>query len=498
MITPPNDNPLTTPGGRLVLVITLLLIGIMAARTPLDSDLWWHLRSGQVMVETGRPLLHDVFSYTRDGAAWINHSWLSQLILYGLHQLAGYTGLSLWVVGLSVLSMGLLFFQMGGPAGWRALLLILAAAASAPVWSPRPQLTSLAVMALLGWLIQRWRAGNLRCLWVLPLMFCLWSNLHGGFSLGFLLLLAFFGGQVLDHILGFNDEAMPWKDLGRIALWSGLAALAVMVNPNGLDMWKIPFQTVGVGSLQKFIQEWASPDFHDPAQQPILLLVILLLAGVGFSRKRMAGEDWLSASGFLLMALLARRNIAPFALVSIPIIARYGWQVIQEWLDNVRASERFKRLFRESVPGKPHPVINLLLAGLLGLVVFGKLGILSLPAVVESASAGIMPQAAVDWLKAHPGGRMLSEYGWGGYLDWNLPEEQVFIDGRTDLFGDEIIGEWLQVVQADNEMEAILDKWGVQRVMLQPNRPAVKALISLGWLEVYQDPNVIILERSTR
>lgn len=498
MITAPNENPLKTPGGRLVLVITLLLVGIMAARTPLDSDLWWHLRSGRVMVETGRPLLQDVFSYTREGAAWINHSWLSQMILYGLHQLAGYAGLSYWVVGLSILSMALLFFQMSGSAGWRALLLILAAAASAPVWSPRPQLTSLVLLALLGWLIQRWRAGNLRRLWVLPLIFCLWSNLHGGFTLGFLLLLAFFGGQVLDHLPGFSGEAMPWKDLGRITLWSGLAALAVMINPNGMDMWKIPFQTVGVGSLQNFIQEWASPDFHDPAQQPVLLLVILLLAAVGFSRKRMAAEEWLSASGFLLMALLARRNIAPFALVSVPIIARYGWQVIQEWLEKVRVSGHYKRLFRESVPGKPHPVINLLLAGMLGLVLFGKLEILSLPAVVESASAGIMPQAAVDWLKAHPDGRMLSEYGWGGYLDWNLPEEKVFVDGRTDLFGDEIIGEWLQVVQADAGMEAILDKWSVQRVMLQPNRPAVHALISHGWLEVYQDTTAIILERSTK
>ena len=53
-------------------------------------------------------------------------------------------------------------------------------------------------------------------------------------------------------------------------------------------------------------------------------------------------------------------------------------------------------------------------------------------------------------MKSHPSeGRSFSEYSWGGYLVWHLPEDKVFVDGRTDLFGDEIIGEWRQVVQAE-------------------------------------------------
>ena len=75
---------------RLILAITLLLVFIMAARTPLDSDLWWHLRAGEETLRTGHPVLVDPFSYTRQGSAWINHSWLSQVILALLYRAGGF------------------------------------------------------------------------------------------------------------------------------------------------------------------------------------------------------------------------------------------------------------------------------------------------------------------------------------------------------------------------------------------------------------------------
>ena len=116
-----EQGVIQSAGGRLIFVITLLLVAMMAARTPMDSDLWWHLRAGQVTIETGHPLVTDLFSYTRDGQSWINHSWLSQVILYGLYRLANYTGLSLWVTVLAVVSLTLVFFQMKGAAWWRSI-----------------------------------------------------------------------------------------------------------------------------------------------------------------------------------------------------------------------------------------------------------------------------------------------------------------------------------------------------------------------------------------
>ena len=147
-----SSKPDVRPANRIVfiLVFLLVLIFLIAARTPLDSDLFWHLASGKQTWLSGRPMLADVFSFTRYGAAWINHSWLSQLILYGLDQLGGTLALGAWVAALATISMGLVFIQMRGPAIFRAFIVILATTVAAVVWSPRPQMVSLVAFALLG------------------------------------------------------------------------------------------------------------------------------------------------------------------------------------------------------------------------------------------------------------------------------------------------------------------------------------------------------------
>ena len=60
---------------KLYLIIVLLLILIMAVRTPLDTDMWWHLRAGEETWQNKEVYSIDTFSFTREGEKWINHSW---------------------------------------------------------------------------------------------------------------------------------------------------------------------------------------------------------------------------------------------------------------------------------------------------------------------------------------------------------------------------------------------------------------------------------------
>ena len=109
---------------RFILAILLILIFIMAARTPLDSDMWWHLRAGEETVNIGQPLTVDTFSHTRNGESWVNHSWLSQVALYLLYHAGGFFGIGLFVALLAVISMALVYLQMDGPPILRAFILI--------------------------------------------------------------------------------------------------------------------------------------------------------------------------------------------------------------------------------------------------------------------------------------------------------------------------------------------------------------------------------------
>ena len=74
---------------RLMAAVLFILLFAMAVRVPTDTDTWWHLRSGKVMVEQHAILRHDLFSHTRLDVAWVNHSWGAQLVLYGAYELFG-------------------------------------------------------------------------------------------------------------------------------------------------------------------------------------------------------------------------------------------------------------------------------------------------------------------------------------------------------------------------------------------------------------------------
>jgi hypothetical protein len=71
----------------------------------------------------------------------------------------------------------------------------------------------------------------------------------------------------------------------------------------------------------------------------------------------------------------------------------------------------------------------------------------------------------------------------------------VFIDGRTDLYDDEIIQDWLHIVQADPGWEDLTDRWQIDLALLEPNRPAVREMRERGWQVLYEDTRAVLLER---
>lgn len=473
----------------LIFIVVLVLVFIMAARTPLDSDLWWHLRSGEQTLASGTPLIRDTFSYTRSGETWINHSWLSQVGLALIFRLGGWLALGTVMAVLVTASMMLTWPQMRGSGFWRAVVILLGCLVSAPVWTPRPQLASFFLFSLLGYLLFRfkWKGAEIGPL--LPPLFVVWSNLHGGYALGAMLIGCLLVGEALNHLLGRKGmEVVPWSRLGKLTGWSLLGGALLVVNPNGLAMLRIPFQTVGVGALQQFIQEWASPNFHVFELQPLLWLMFAILAAVGLSGQRVDGTDLLTILVFGYWAFLAQRNFGPFALVGMPVLARYGWLAFnggrETGEDALRRRPKWQRR------------LNLGLVGLLALVGYGKLYLVTYPGLVSSYISGGNPVAAVDYIRANQlEGRMFNEYNWGGYLTWALPEYPVFVDGRTDLFGDEIIGQWIEVVQGGPEWQAILQRWEVNWILLPPDRSVVRLLTENGWREVYRDTVSVIFVR---
>jgi hypothetical protein len=108
-----------------------------------------------------------------------------------------------------------------------------------------------------------------------------------------------------------------------------------------------------------------------------------------------------------------------------------------------------------------------------------------------------LPMGAVAYLNyTQPGGRLFNTYNWGAYLLWALPGYPVFVDGRTDLYNDEIINQWLSVVRVEDGWQAILDEYDINLVLIEPGSMLDRTLaIEQAWEPVYRDAISIVYQR---
>ncbi len=487
---------LTLP--RLAVALVFLGLLAMATRAAVDTDTWWHLRAGTWMLEHGQVLTHDEFSLTRLGQPWLNVNWLSQIILALIFQAAGVPGLNLLVAVLVPLAFVFVYWQCEGSVYLRAFVLVLAAAASAVYWTARPQMASLLLASVFAYVLAEYRWHGRNRLWALPPLMLLWANLHGGFAIGFLLLAATLAGQVVSRALGpERPGVLPWRGIGAMAVTALVCALAVMVNPVGPRLLWFPLQTVSIGVLQDFIQEWQSPNFHIIAVQPFLWLMLATFAAVGLGRKRIDLTDLLLFGGFTSLALLGGRNISIAALLAPPIILRHVAAAVAE------LRERQPRLAAVlDPPPSPNrfPLLNWVLLGLVALVVVVKTAVVDSPATTALAVRLQAPVAAAEFLeRERPAGPLFNAYNWGGYLSWRLyPQYLVFVDGRTDLYEDELLRAALGAAVGLEGYADLLDEYGINLVLIETGSPLLARLEQDGgWQSIYADTMATIYQRTT-
>ncbi len=481
----------------------VLLLGLlgMTARPATDPDLWWHLRTGQWIVESGHVPHSDPFSFTRTGHAWVSHEWLSEVVFYELWKHGGPAGLIVFsaiitTAGFMLLYLRCLLCVYNREKHWAAAATVLGALASAPSWGVRPQMFTFTLASLLLFLLE---SGNKKdrprlLLWI-PALFLLWLNLHAGFALGLALLFAYAVGLIAETAAGNT----PWQQARPIILRVLLLLLAclalVPLNPSGAQLYRYPFDTLRSSGMRSFIVEWFSPDFHDWLYRPFLLVWLLLLIALASSRSRPKGRVIVPLLLTSLAALDAVRHIPIFILVAIPVIAaalpvatgsRAGSSEVSK---NARLGAPISSWFR--------PSFNLAIVILIAVLALVKW--VSLARNQDAREAELFPQKAVAFLRASDQPqRIFVYYDWGGYAIWKLyPEYRVFVDGRADLYGDDLLRQFKTAVHLRSGWRDVLDSWKVEAVLVPPSSALSQALLlDPKWHVAFVDSKAIILVRT--
>ena len=403
----------------------------------------------------------------------------------GIYRLSGLVGLVTIFSLIIVIALWLTYRRCEGRPYAAGIAILLAAAASSPLFGIRPQMLTLLLASIYIVLLERFdpKEQSRRLWWLVPLM-VLWVNLHAGFALGLALIGLYIVRIVLDG---------EWDQVKPLLIILVICTAVVPLNPNGFRMFSYPYETLTSTSMAAFIQEWASPDFHKITYLPLAILLLSTLAAMALSPSRARLGELFLVLITALGALRSVRHIPIFSLFAAPVLAKHLWAIAKErgW-DKLLTGE-------EGRPNGLKLIINVVL--LLAPLALGVWRVWHF-ATHQSKYVSIRnPIAAVEFLKSNRlPGPIYNRYGWGGYLIYQLyPDYRVYIDGRADVYGDAFFTEAMHVYDGLGNWREPLDKYGVRTVIIDTN-VAMSTLLrnDSQWSKVYEDDQAVIFVRGAK
>jgi len=346
----------------------------------------------------------------------------------------------------------------------------------------RPQMFTFALTSLLLWLVEHAERRPWVLCWIPPI-FLFWLNLHAGFVLAPILLLAYAAGLVMESALG--DVA--WSEVRtltfRLLILAAICLALVPLNPSGAQLYHYPFDTLRSTAMRKTIVEWFSADFHQARYAAYMLV-------------------WL-----VLTSILALRNYRPRTRVLVPLILTGGLS-----LDAVRHIPIFVLLaapviaaglssgFRRSEIGATRRLAkpSFAIAALALMAGFTAVRWSILIRDQGPAERKNFPANALEVLKNRNfGGQIFAYYDWGGYTIFRLyPKYQVFVDGRADLYGEDLVEEFRSAMELRAGWRQVMERWHLRVVLIPPNSALAQALtLDPGWHTEYRDAKAVLFVR---
>jgi hypothetical protein len=403
---------------------------LVSIRSVGDWDIWWHLRTGQWIVANGALPTTDPFTTHGQDQPWIAYSWLFDVSVYLLHQAFGLWGIIAFRAILSFAVAWAIYRLVvkREPRFVPSFCLVSAALlVTAPLLNERSWLFSILFTALTLDAILDLRAGRRTWLiWMLPLLFLLWANLHIQFIYGWLLLGLGCAAPLFDKLLGRAEPLDHAARLGTRAWWQ-LAAVAAaclaatLLNPYGFRLYDVVWDYATQSGPYNLLEELRALEFRGFWDWIVLGLTL----GAAFTlgrRRHLAAFEVVLLAGTAYCAFHTRRDLWFVVLAALAILA--GSNAGSAPVDERVAWSR--------------PRLAFLAGTLLLVVIVTALARDLTPMRLEQAIGDRFPaRAAAAVERGGYSGPLYAHFNWGGYLIWRLPALPTAIDGRTNLHGAE-------------------------------------------------------------
>lgn len=491
--------------GKVFVFLGFLIIFFIALRPSFDPDMGWHLANGKYLLSHHLQVARsDIYSYTMPDFPLIMHEWVADVMMYALF-ISSKFGLLIMSFVFALISASAFMvasFGVKAKKEHKIIAAMLTTIASIPVLGVRPQMISLLALAIIIFIILRFRLDQkTRLIFLLPLIFFSWVNLHGGFAVGLFFIGLFIGIELLKKLIvltvknrkrliferikeGIEKESISMKSLMKLGYIFAGSALATLFNPYGWRVYIEVFTTIFDTYAKSNINEWMPVAISNPMSYQFLIYVTLLAILLLFSYKKIDFTYLAISLVFFYLAWTSWRHMPLFLIVSTPLWVGIVEKITGEELLNIIRKKYFLPLLILAVFFIARQQIEIVNSKSLS---------------VEKLSQGIYPYKAVEYLKNNPiEGNMFNEYNWGGFLIWQYPDKKVFIDGRMPSWkiGDYRVFQDFNTIGSINEgWDELLSKYDISFSLVYNDQPNQFKYGYLKWEKVYSDDLAAIYKR---
>lgn len=443
-----------------------------------DDDFFWHLATGRYIVETKVVPDTDIFGFATQGVEWIPFEWGWDVLTYGLYNIAGYNTILVFRSIAFVFIFFLYFlllrkFKVNSFISWLVLFILLVAIMDR--LSPRPHVITYIFFVTIIYLIVTFkymnRDKNIKRLYVLPLIFLIWGNMHMGVLAGGLFLFIF---TITETIIFYYPRKFSSNEIKPLSLsqlktiWviSVLCGLALLVNPHGIHTYIYAYSHTKMKMLET-VNEWRSPfDSFFGAGFVIFQYKVFLFGGLLILAYAYIKKDLLFALvyiGFFFYSIRAIRFTVDYELIIVFFFA----VTLNYFVERLSKSKVWGGIFNFLQYNNAFKVFLVLTSLYVAyLIPSGKIyETLQYYRVYGwGINTDFIPVHLFDFMKESGiKGTTYNHFGTGGYLVWNFPDQKNFIDSRN--LNDDIFNEYNSIMSKAPGIEKKLEKYGFDYVI---------------------------------
>ncbi len=481
----------------IIFISLFLLLSFSAGKDLLgDVDTGYHIRAGEYILDTLTIPRHDIFSYISPTLSWTAHEWLSEVIMAMVHRAFGLTGIVIFFSFIISFSYYLLYRTIKTDEDnllVTVFIVLLAIITSQIHWLARPHIFSLVIMIVWYVLLDAYQYGQKKNIFILPPIMLFWVNLHAGFVVGFMMLGVYLFGNIVGILFSTENQKESYnKKFKLIGIITGVCLFVSLINPFGYKILLFPFKLVSNKFIMDHVGEFMSPNFHElmPFKYYLFLAIIIL----ALSKVKLNVIELLLILMFTNMSLFSVRYVLLFSIIAAPILLRQFRPMLNQSDGKIA---KFIKKRSDSISetdtlakGYVWPCVAVILVAVLV-----RVQIINFTFDLETK-----PVAAVEFIKAeHLQGNMFNNDEFGDYIIYDVwPQYRVFVDGRSDMYGVDIMKEYLKVISIRRGWDEVLKKYNINWIIYNANTSLSTFLMQRDdWKLIYADKVANIFVENT-